>query len=374
MIDEYITRYVNKTGLTREVLQDSIHVKNVGDVVIYPLFGDLHSVIFVGSLLLDKVINPTKYNIVLTWPGLEKLVHGVNEVWCLSTSYNYKAFHDQAYGLDNNGAAKNILMRSLNENFVNIDNLNSIKKKYNHTIEKLFYAEKPFRLNAFQYLPASNLINIEKSNKKKIMVFPFLTVKSIKDHRIVHDVVDPLIYIEILRRLLSFGYHVFCVQNDWTADIKNDVVSSEITYIEDNNFERIISYARHAGCFFDIFNDLQIIGLLAQVPVFSLYERTFYYGAKKDLERNIFDFIGKNEIMFSFISMCKKAANLNNEFLNSIIERLDDFYTRVVSNSHKPYLVEKQVDVGEYVTECVSRYKPKFITFMLEKKEREKNA
>jgi hypothetical protein len=367
-------RYVNKTGLTREILQDTISAKNISDIVIYPLFGDLHSVIFIGQLLLDKVVNKNKYNIVLTWPGLEKLISGANEVWCLSTSYNYKAFHDQAQGIDNVGSAKNVLMRSLNENFINIDELKQIKKRYNHNIEKEFLQEKPFTLQGFQYLPASNLINIEKSNKKKVLIFPFLTHKVISDNSIVHELIDPMIYIEIVRRLLSYGYHVFCVQNDWTANLKSDISSSEITFVEDNNFERIISYARYAGCFFDIFNDLQIIGLLAQIPVFSLYERVFYFEAKKDLERKIFDFNEKNEIFFSFVGMCKRAANLNIEYLNSIIDRFDDFYSRVVLNSHKPFFNEKQVDVSSYIKECVRRYKPKLITSMLDKKEREKNA
>jgi hypothetical protein len=374
VIDEYLNRYVNKTGFTRHINVDSITAKSVADVVIYPFFGDLHSVIFSGQILLDKVLNPSKYNIVITWPGIEKLIKGANEVWCFSTSYNYKAFHNQAQGIENNGAAKNVIMRSLNENFVNIDSLKSIKEKYNFTVNKKFFEEKPFTLKGFEYLPASNLQGIEKSNKKKVMIFPFITTKYVKDNKIIHEVVDPTIYIEIIRRLVSYGYHVFCVQNDWTADIKDELKSTEITIIEDNNFERIISYTRHSGCFFDIFNDLQILGLMAQVPTFSLYERSFYYFAKKDLEREIFNFTDQNMVVFSFVSMFRKVLNLNIEFFNSIIDRFDDFYTRKVYNFHKPFIIQKNVDVSSYVAERVSRYKPTFITSMLEKKEREKNA
>jgi hypothetical protein len=374
VIDEYILRYINKTGLTRDVISESSGAKSVGDLVIYPLFGDLHSVIFVGQVLIDKVVNPQKHNVVLTWPGLEKLINGVNEVWSLSTSYNYQAFHNQAYGMENNGAAKNVLIRSLNENFVNIDNLQKIKEKYNHTIKRKFLEEKPFTLKSFPCVPASSLNGIEKSNKKKVFIFPFSTHKHIKENSIVHEVVDPQIYIEIIRRLLSYGFHVFCVQNDWTANIKDDVISSEITYIVDNDFERLISYAKYAGCFLDIFNDLQIIGLMAQVPVFSLYERNFFYEAKKDLEREIFDFTNKNKIVFSFLSMFKKMVNLNIDFCNSIIDRFDDFYTKMVLNSYKLSVPDKHVDVSGYVSDRVKRYRPKFITSMLEQKEREKNA
>jgi len=374
VIDEYILRYINKTGLTRDVISESSGAKSVGDLVIYPLFGDLHSVIFVGQVLIDKVVNQQKHNVVLTWPGLEKLIHGVNEVWSLSTSYNYQAFHNQAFGLENNSAAKNVLLRSLNENFVNIDDLEKIKEKYNHTIKQKFLEEKPFKLNAFNCVPASNLAGVEKSNKKKVFIFPFSTHKHIKENKIVHEIVDPQIYIEIIKRLLSYGYHVFCVQNDWTANIKDDITSLEITYIVDNNFERLISYAKYSGCFFDIFNDLQIIGLLAQVPVFSLYERSFFYEAKKDLEREIFDFINKNKIVFSFITMFKKMVNLNIDFCDSIIDRFDDFYTKMVLNSHKSSLPDKQVDVSGYISDRVQRYKPKLITSLLEQKEREKNA
>ena len=124
MIDEFLNRYVNKTGLTRYNISNNISARNINDIVIYPFLGDLHSCFFVGQVLFDKQVNPKKYNIVLTWPGMGKMFNGANEVWCLNPSYNYQALHNQSSGLENTSTSKNVLLRSLNENFTNVDNLN----------------------------------------------------------------------------------------------------------------------------------------------------------------------------------------------------------------------------------------------------------
>lgn len=372
MIDEFLNRYVNKTGLTRYNISNNISARNINDIVIYPFLGDLHSCFFVGQVLFDKQVNPKKYNIVLTWPGMGKMFNGANEVWCLNPSYNYQALHNQSSGLENTSTSKNVLLRSLNENFTNVDNLNFFKKRYNHFIHKDFFNEKNILIKSLPILSSNHLNGVEKSNKKKVLIFPAKYTKNIQENKIIRNLIDPQIYIEIIRRLLSFGYHVFCIQNDWSCNLMESLGSSEITWVEESEFDRIISYIHHASCFFDIFNDLHILGLMAQVPTFSLYERTFYTESKKDLEHSIFNFTDLNEIFFSFLFLCKKDINLNMDFINNIIDRFDEFYQRKVFTNNRSIVGEKKVDITPYIHKRVLRYRPRFISTMIKRKEREK--
>lgn len=372
MIDDFLNRYVNKTGLTRHNLSSNISARNVSDIVIYPFLGDLHSCFFIGQTLFEKQINSKKYNIVLSYPGTGKIFNGADEVWCLNPSYNYQALHNYASGLENSSPSKNVLLRSLNENFTNVDNLNFFKQKYNHSINKSFYNEKNFLVKSLPILSANQLKGVEKSNKKKVLLFPSKFTKNIQENKVVRNLIDPQIYIEVIRRLLSYGYHVFCVQNDWCCNLIDGVGSSEITWVEEFEFDRIISYIHHVGCFMDIFNDLHILGLMAQVPTFSLYERSFYVDAKKDVEHSIFDFTGLNEIFFSFLFLCKKDINLNMDFINNIIDRFDEFYQQKVFVNNKTLIGEKNVDISPFIKKQVLRYKPKFISTMIKRKEREK--
>lgn len=373
MINDYLTRYVNKTGLTRNILAKEVYAKNVSDVVVHPFFGDLQSCIFSGQVLFEREINPKKYNVVVTWPGLANFFNGASEVWCLNSSYNFKSFHNQAQGLENNSQAKNILLRSLNENFSNVDSLENFKSKFNHIITNKFLEKPKFSVKGFVPFAANQLNGIEKSNKKKVCIFPFSYFKTIDDKKTSYTAYNQIIYLELIRKLLTFGYHVFCVQNDWTYDIKSLYTSSEITWVQDNDLKRVVSYIHHTGCFLDFFHDLQSLGLLAQVPTFSLYERTYYTEARKSLERDILDFTNSNELFFSFLFMCNKDSDLNIDFLTSIIERFDDFYQRKVINHQKQFVVQKEMDVSGYIKKRVQKYKPRFISMMLEQKEREKH-
>lgn len=374
MVEEYIQRYVAKIGIQREICSKEKNPSVLDDLVIHPFFCDLQTAIFVGQTIYEKVLNKKKYNIVLTWPGMAGVFKGADEVWGLNADYAYKAFHFQSNGIDNRSANYKVMMRSLNENFINVYDCTKYFSYYKDRVLDEFKNFRNFALKSFEYHPTVNLQYYKSGLKKSVVFVPWSNYKRCSDNVIVYNSMDSDIYAEIIKRLNYFGYHVFCIQNDWTFDVSNILNTPEITYVKENSISKIISYIHHVGAYFNYFSDFQILGHLAQVPVFSVYERSFYNYAKKDLEQYVCDFVNLNNTMFSFSYFARNDAGLNLNVINSIIDRFDDFYESYVKNYTKRIIKEKDVDLSKYLEKRVLRYKPHFISNVMREKERVKNA
>ena len=131
---------------------------------------------------------------------------------------------------------------------------------------------------------------------------------------------------------------------------------------------------RKHGCFFDLFTDLSILSYLAQVPCFSVFERSSYAILKRDIEKYVFDFTNSNKILFSFFSSFFKNNGLNHEHFNSIIDRFAEFYEDSVANQRKQLIQSKEVNFDPYLQHIANRTQAKFISKLLLNKKDERNA
>lgn len=373
MVEDFIRRYVSKLGLQREVLNKAKDCKSPDEIVIYPLFGDLQSCVFTGQVLLPKTLNSKKYNIVLSWPGVSGVYAGIDEYWGLNPDFAYKSFHYQSDGLENNSTNYRVMMRSLNENFINVNELTDIKKIYKTHIKDEFKNIKDFSLNGFVCNPVTNLPYLKQGIKKAVVLIPWTNFKTIVEGKVQYQAMDSAVYLEIIKRLNYFGYTVYCVQNDWTYNFSTILNSAEVIYIKDNDIKNIISYINHVGCLFDYFSDFSILGYMAQVPTFSVVERNYFYTNNKDLEHYVMNFTDANQIIFSFNYFAKSDTGLNLNVINSIIDRFDDFYEKVSKNYIKVFHKEKNVKMAGYIEKRVQKYKPYFIAQIMKEKERIKN-
>lgn len=374
MVEDFILRYVGKLGLRRVVLNPAKQPKSPDDIVVYPLFGDLQTNIFVGQTLLPQIMNPKKYNIVVSWPGASGVYYGVDEYWSLNQDFAYKAFHYQSDGVDNISSNYKVVMRSLNENFINVSDLGEIKKYYKSHILHNFKNIREFALRGFASNPITSLPYLRQGAKKPIVFIPWTHHRTLVDSTAQYQSMDSSVYIEILKRLNYFGYTVYCIQNDWTHNLSIVLNSSDIIFVRESDIKTIISYIHHAGCLFDYFTDFCILGYMAQVPTFGVSERNIFCKHQKDLEHYVMNFTNANKNIFSFNYFSKNDAGLNFNVINSIIDKFDDFYETTVKNYTKVFHKEKIVNMARYVENRVQKYKPYFISRLMNKKESNNHA
>jgi len=372
VVDNSIEKFVSKYGFIRTKIVNKA-VSDIVDLNIFPLFGTVQSLIMVGQMAASKIFHKEKYNIVVSWPGTECLFPSANEVWTLNPSYPIQHFYDKAIGIDNTSNNLMVIMRSLNENFINVHNLDRVKLFYDNVLKDLFIKMKDITINGIAVLPHTSLPLCRSGVKKSVAIYPTNKFVAYENKKIVSKTYHDEFYIDIIKNLIDKGYLVYCVQNSGTTDLESQFKNDGIVYIKEYDIHKIISYIYHSGCYLDFFGDLFHLGLLAQVPVFSMGERNLWYGMRRDLEHFVLDFTNKNEIIFSFLYLFGGQKNLNGYFLNSIIDRFDAFYYMNVAQRQKTFLYYKAMDLGKYLEKKVFRYKPKFISKLYKEKEREKN-
>jgi hypothetical protein len=372
VVENHIEKFVSKYGFVRKKISKS-NPHDLLDLNLIPLFGTIQSLILFGQVISSKIFQKEKYNIVVTWPGMECLFPHAHEVWTLNPSYPVQQFYDKAYGIDNNSNNLLVIMRSLNENFLNVMNLSHIKVFYDDVLKDASIKIKEHEVAGMPVLPHTNLPLLRSGIKKSVLIYPSNKFVAYENKKLVSKNYFDDFYIDLVKNLIDRGYLVYCVQNSATIDLKSNFKNDYLIYIEDYDLYKIISYAYHAGCFLDFFGDLFHIGLLAQVPVFCMCERNLWYGMRRDAEHFLLDFTGKNENIFSFLYLFGGQKNLNGYFINSIIDRFDSFYYMNVANRQKTFVHFKKVDFGKYLSQKVFKYKPKFISKLYKEKEREKN-
>lgn len=373
MVEDFVLRYVTKLGLRRIVLNQSKKLKAPDDLVLFPIFGDLQSNIFIGQTILPQILNTNKYNIVVSWPGASGVFHGIDEYWSLNQDYAYKSFHFQAEGINNLSSNYQVVLRSLNENFIHVNDLSEIKKYYKSHLLGNFKNIKSFNLRGHLPNPISSLPYLRQGAKKQVVFIPWTHHRTIVESDAKYEAMDSAVYTEILKRLNYFGYTVYCIQNDWTYNLSEIYNSSDLIYVRDSDIKNIVSYIHHAGCLFDFFTNYGILGYMAQVPTFTVSERNIFCKHFQDMEHYVLNFTNANKNIFSFNYFTKSDTGLNLNVINSIIDKFDDFYEGSVKNYTKVFYKDKIVDMSKYVESCVQKYKPYFISQAMRKKEESKH-
>jgi hypothetical protein len=366
---DIIEKFCTKTGFSRKRLNRHKTFSS-SNIAVHIFLGDLHSTIIGGSLLLPANIDKTKYNVVITWPGLE-VFFDTDEVLTLSADLNFQKLYMGASDFSNEGSNFNLIVRSANEYFLHV---NTASELFGTTRQSLMRIQnqKKLLVNYLTCLHDAKLYKTSGVSQKSVVFFPIKDYKTEFRDTTVPVVISDNIYKEIFKSLSAEGFQIICIQNDWTFDLQNQSMGNVI-FVKEPNFEGILKCIRKYGCFFSVFSDLDLLGYMAQVPTFSICQRSYYLKHKRDLEAFIYDCVSHNKTIFSFFESMHDSNALNYSFLNSIIERFVDFYDDVVSAFIKPLVENKEINLDVYI-EILNKYKkPKFISKFLFAKEREKN-
>lgn len=371
MENDLIERFTKKTGLKRYKKTDRLPDK-LQNIMVYVVLGDFHSTIF-SSTVFKKLIGQTNaYNVILTWPGFQYLFD-TEEVLTLDTSIQFKTLHATAKGLINKNNNLEILFRSLNEYFLQVFNISDVIQGYKETLdlEKLEYRSLDFQ--AYNFLKFSDSVKPIKMNKNKVIFFPIDCYQTMFNNKPVDFIFDYNIYINIFKALSKLGFEVACIQNRWTFNFKDKSLESDVKFISEDDIDKILMHIRCYGCFVDLFSDISLLGHLAQVPTFSLYERSYFSKNKRDVEFFVLDQTGRNHIVFSFFNSFHTSEGLNYGYIESIIDRFVNFYDESVVSFSQILIERKEVNFAPYLKKINSMKKAKFISKLFLQKEREKH-
>lgn len=364
---DLIEKYVKKSGMSRIKLSKG-KFNNPHDVFLYFFLGELQNTIHISQLFLPNCLDKNRYNVVVTWDGLEGMFAGVDEVLTVGKNLSSNILYNGAEGLHNKSSGSALLLRLANEYFLNVYKSSDLKIPYDNN-----FSDDILKKN-FMYFAPDFLRNTDrefnfKINKKTVVLFPFQHYKKILNGKEVPVLLSDGFYRETIRKLSSFGFKVICIQNDWCFNIANRPIQADVEFISESKFDRIVMIMRKYGCVFDFFGDLTVLAYLAQVPCFSVAERTYFMKQRKDLEKYIFDFTGRNHIVFSFFESFYDTSGLNVSQINNIIDRFVEFYNNMVYNFTNQIIEHKEVDFGPYIKYSVSKKQARIISkCLLEKR------
>lgn len=366
--EDYLERYVKKTGLVREKVIKSDKKISLDKIRIIVNFGDFPSSITFGSIVCPRFCDSSFYNIVLTWKGMSFLYPHADEVWCLDRGYALGDFYSKSNGIKNNSQNLVTILRSLNEHFVGVVDFSSYSKYYHYTLTTDFYKEFPVfnqsmpSLMPFVYMPNDFKNNFSKK-EKNCALMPVKYSRYISDGSTNLTSIDQDYYSELLKNLVSAGYKVFCIQNSVTYDMSGEVPSESIVYLKEDDVGKICSMLNHIGLYFDFFSDTGSLALLSGASLFRVTDRSFYFTSKKYVEDNILSFSSSVKNMFSFLYFCRKDSELNNKFFEHIILQLDQFYENLSQKTEdKTVLREKEIKMLDLSRFYVKKLFPKFIS------------
>lgn len=370
MENDIISKFIKRTGLKRIKISDRGY-RSVEDIRINVALGEAQSLLAASRLFSG--FDPLKYNVLFTFPGFEGIFDDADEIITFDENFPYLRLYDNAKGLVNDSDSVRQIKRSLNEYFVSVVDFQEFLPLYKEKLD--FKITETSRL-PIHALPFLNEVSFNRYlNRKSVVLLPWKKHKSLVYNRaLVPVLLNEKIYDSIVKNLVDNRYHVTCIQNGYTFTLNQNYSSDRVTFLQTDNFKKIIQTIRENKCLFSFFEDLSIMGHLAQVPVFSVAERSLYINMAKDLEFYIFDCTGANSNIFTFYDSFFNGTNLNHNYISNIIDRFIEFYDQMVFNYNKPIVLSKEVDFKPYLELITKRKHSKFISKFIAQKEEDKHA
>jgi hypothetical protein len=364
---DLIEKYTRKTGMGRIKISNK-NFSSPHDIFLYFFLGEFHTIVHISQLFTKQVFDSNRYNVIVTWDGMEGMFPDADEVLTVGKKLSNNILYNGAEGCNNISSGALLLLRLANEYFLNVFKSSDLKIPYNNNFTSALFSKN------FDYFSPNFLRNTDrefnfKINKKSVVIFPFKFYKKIVHNKEIPVLLGDGFFRETIKKLSSFGFKVICIQNDWCFNIGDRPIQADVEFIHESKFDRIIMIMRKYGCVFDFFGDLSVLGYMAQVPCFSVAERSYFMNQKKDLEKYIFDFTGRNNIIFSFFESFYDSTGLNVAQVSNIIDRFVEFYDNMVYNFTNQIIEHKEVDFVPYVKYSVAKKQAKIISkCLLEKR------
>lgn len=324
-VSEVLKRSCDKLNLRRVVFNDNKIPTSIENVVIFPFFGDMRSSFILSSLLLRRIkeeLKPSKYFILLSWPGYEAIYPYVDEYWTIDDENALDKLRFQIDGFQNSSSYYTLLLRSLNEWFYEILNNKDIVQYYNNGFTKEFFERFKHIKVSLPTINSSASLGMEFArhigNKDlKVFIYPSREINSWKMGKSEKIVTSKEFWVVLTKRLISEGYYPIIYRDLFCHDISVDV-HEDCLHIWDKDLSKILAAIRATGFVVDFFSGISRLAICARTPFLCFDERNRYNNTK---EYEIDDLCAKDlmkDYIFSFPTII--SGEDKNNWKNNLLD------------------------------------------------------
>ncbi len=330
--NDYIDRYVKKTGLIREKTSEK-QATTIDKIKVFYSFGDIDSTILYNKTVCENIVfNKDYYNILLGWKGMSCFAPScIDEYWSFGDDNVIKTLYGQTRGINNVSESIFSLARSLNENFVNVEKPSDYKKYYTNYLTNDYKNRcKTFKLKYPSIVSPSYLNNnliekIKSGSRTKITFCPFLYSYMWQNNEKYPIKKEEEIVVHLVEILCKY-FDVICVQNDFTFDLSSKVKNDNIIFIKEGNFDKLLSLINLSDMYFDFLSNTFTVGFMAQKFTFSVVDKPSWLEFKKYED---FELLGNsknyfNVPSFNYFPVMDKKTNLY--FFEGIARKIKEAY------------------------------------------------
>lgn len=326
--DDIINNYCSKLGISRHKFTNK-NVNGKEKIQITYAFGDVDSsLIFLNIIYSNYIYDENLYNIVISWPGMQSICTKVDEYWHFTDENTINQLVGHTDGIDNTSIAIASFSRSLRENFFNVYSAYDYKSIYLHHLNENAFLKKEIKINLPDLIPATSLnnsiikrIDSVKKNIKSLVFMPFKYSYSWNNGKKVPEKKSEDVMEEILIAL-SEEFDVLCIQNNFTLDLSKNIKKDNIIFLQESNFQKIISYIQFMGCYFDYFSNTNILGIFGRSFVYSVIDKPSWFAFKKYQDLSFYEEFKNCRLFSSFNYFYGFDEDIRQKFVESIVKKI----------------------------------------------------
>lgn len=286
---EFLKRAAVRTGFTRQFYVEKNIPTDPSNIIAIPFFGDLSSLFVFSSLLLKsyKDLNPDKYIVLCSWPGLQSFFPYVDELWTLEDESAIKSLAMGANCFYNQSNLATEVTRNLIEVF-NVLTAKDFTKYYNKGFTQKYWQDFKEIKRFLPEVPSFNLISndfknqIAKTTKPKIIVYPTSRIKSWQQGKTTYLPISKEFWSALIEKLIGDGFEPVVYQNWFTYEMSKEFVDRCI-FLVPRNIADLLGAFRQIGFVLDVHSGISRMAIAARCPYLCVTERQIYI-QEKDYE------------------------------------------------------------------------------------------
>ncbi len=166
MIDSqnFLKKAAEKCGAVRLKYKESNLPTSSENIVVFPFFGDTRSSFILSSLILRRIKEEqksSKYFVLLSWPGHEGLYPYVDEYWQIEEEASLSKLRSGQKGFENDSSLYALILKSLNQYFYDVIDVDFISNYYSRGITKEFFERFKHVKLSLPSIPSGSSLGLE---------------------------------------------------------------------------------------------------------------------------------------------------------------------------------------------------------------------
>lgn len=371
-VEKIISSAASNIGFEREKYISNNVISNLQDVIVVVYFGEFDHLFVFNNLILPELKQTgdfqNKYVIFITWKGFGNLIKNVDEVWSLKSEQTNEKLYEKTDGFNNNSELYTVIIRNLNEHFRNVIKAEKYKNRFHHGFNFNYYKNiqkiklKKYSVTNYNYLNKNAVESILKKYKdRRIFIIPFKFIRTTVNGKTYQYKVSKNLWINIIKRFIQKDFFTIVLKNSFTYDLSSDYSNEDsIYFVQDENWNNIMSYMSMAGISVDIFNGLSCFAQYSDCFCVSVVERSYYNNMNVDqVESLITPFDQHSRKLFSFFKFFSQESDQNLLYIDQLIRVILSLKIKSVTNLDSEF----EVDLKSFLERKTKKYFGKLIGY-----------